>query len=144
MRSGFLVLAILVGFMLPAQAQQLTLDGEIVSEPVCFTVRNTATHKAYGHIGTNYYVTEDGTQARHRSNFRLEPAGTKDEEGYPADAAEFCSYGPFFEGRKLEFVLKTLFPVFSCYTATDQGEIIIKSKRKADDSGFDVWAECFE
>lgn len=128
-----------------AQAQELTTDGEIVSEPLCFMVRNTAEHKVYGNFGTNYYVDpETGTKARHRSNFRLEPAGSVDEEGYPADAAEFCSYGPFFEGRKLELVLKTLFPVFTCYTKIDQGDLVIKSKRNESDSGYDQWAECFE
>lgn len=123
-------------------AQQLSLDGEIVSEPICFNVKNTADHMIFGTIGTNYYVAADGTQARHRSTFRLEAAGTKDKEGYPADIAEFCSYGPFFEGRKLELMLRTLFPVFSCYTHIEQGDIVIKSERKEDDSGNRIWAEC--
>lgn len=144
MRFTLLTLIVLASLAQPAAAQELNLEGEIVADPICFNVRNTAPHKAYGTIGTNYYLTQDGTKARHRSNFRLEPVGSKDEKGYPADAAEFCSYGPFFEGQKLEFVLKTLFPVFSCYTAIDQGEIVIKSKRKEDDSGNDIWAECFE
>ncbi|HRQ61367.1 MAG TPA: hypothetical protein PLO23_07655 [Alphaproteobacteria bacterium] len=127
----------------PASAEELSLDGEILQEPICFMLRNTAEHKVYGTFSTNYYVTPDGTQARHRSNFQLDQVGAKDAEGYPADAAEFCSYGPFFEGRKLELVLRTLFPIFDCYTKVDAGEIVIKSKRNASDSGFDVW-ECRE
>lgn len=136
--------AILMLAPLSAGAQELTLDGEIVQDPICFTLRNTADHMIYGTFGTNYYVAADGTQARHRSNFQLDAAGKKDGEGFPSDAAEFCSYGPFFEGRKLELTLRTLFPVFSCYTKIESGEILIKSKRKADDSGNDMWAECFE
>ena len=129
----------------PAQAQLPELGGEIVQEPICFVLRNTATHKVYGNFATNYYMhPERQIPTRHRSNFRLDPEGSIDEEGYPADAAEFCSYGPFFEGRKLELVLRTLFPVFSCMTKIDQGEIIIKSERNASDSGFDQWAECYE
>lgn len=144
MKIALIAAAVLMLSPLAAGAQTLSLDGEIVQEPMCFTVRNTAEHKVYGTFGTNYYVTPEGTQARHRSNFRLEPAGAKDEEGFPADAAEFCSYGPFFEGRRLELVLRTLFPIFDCYTKVDAGEIVIRSKRNASDSGFDVWAECRE
>jgi hypothetical protein len=48
---------------LPAQAQ------EIVQEPLCFGVRNEAPYKVYGNFGTDYYVAEDGTKARHRQTF---------------------------------------------------------------------------
>lgn len=129
----------------PVHAELPELGGEILKEPICFTVRNTADHMIYGNIGTNYYMDPQyETKARHRSNFRFEAAGAKDDEGYPADQAEFCSYGPFFKDRKLELSLRTLFPVFSCQTKVDQGEIIIKSERKEDDSGVKIWAECFE
>ncbi len=118
---------------------------EILNEPVCFTVRNTANHKVYGNFVTDYYTAEDGTQARHRSNFRLDEAVAKDpEKGFPLDAAEFCSYGPFFEGRQLELVIRTLIPVFSCKTSVEKGEIIIKSERLPDDSGNKIWAECLQ
>lgn len=118
---------------------------EILNDPVCFTVRNTANHKVYGNFVTDYYTAEDGTQARHRSNFRLDEAGAKDpEKGFPLDVAEFCSYGPFFEGRQLELVIRTLIPVFSCKTSVEKGEIIIKSERLPDDSGNKIWAECLQ
>lgn len=143
MKTGLRILAALLMLApMQGQAEPLTQDGEVVTEPICFKLRNTAEHNVYGTFGTNYYTAPDGTQARHRSNFRLEAAGTKDEQGYPADSAEFCSYGPFFEGRKLELVLRTLFPVFTCFTHIENGEIVIKSKRKADDSGYDLSAEC--
>ncbi len=128
----------MVFFAQGAQAQ------DIVQDPICFTIRNTADFTMFGNIATDFYTAPDGTQSRHRSNFRLDKAGSKDAEGYDSDRAEFCSYGPFFEDRKLEVVLRTLFPVFSCKTKIDQGEIIVKAKRKADDSGVDIWAECFE
>jgi hypothetical protein len=118
---------------------------EILNDPVCFTVRNTANHKVYGNFVTDYYTAEDGTQARHRSNFRLDEAGAKDpEKGFPLDVAEFCSYGPFFEGRQLELVIRTLIPVFTCKTSVEKGEIIIKSERLPDDSGNKIWAECLQ
>lgn len=118
---------------------------EILNDPVCFTVRNTANHKVYGNFVTDYYTAEDGTQARHRSNFRLDEAGAKDpEKGFPLDVAEFCSYGPFFEGRQLELVIRTLIPVFTCKTSVEKGEIIIKSERLPDNSGNKIWAECLQ
>lgn len=127
---------------LPAKAQEMT--GEIVQEPLCFKVRNEAPYKIYGNFGTDYYVAEDGTRARHRSNFRLEEAGAKDPQtGEAADAAEFCSYGPFYPDRKLELVLRTLVPIFSCKTKIDQGEIVVKGYRKPE-GGTNTYAECYE
>ncbi|MCE7886728.1 MAG: hypothetical protein DYH13_04395 [Alphaproteobacteria bacterium PRO2] len=136
MKAVFPLLALFL-IAAPAQAQ------EIVQEPLCFGVRNEAPYKVYGNFGTDYYVAEDGTKARHRSNFRLDEPGSVDEEGYPSDRAEFCSYGPFYPDRKLEIVLRTLVPVFSCKTRIDQGEIVIKGHRKPE-GGAETWAECFE
>lgn len=135
----FLVALVCCTFSAETSAQ------EILNEPICFIVRNTAPHKVYGNFVTDYYTAEDGTQARHRSNFRLDEAGAKDpEKGYPLDVAEFCSYGPFFPERKLELILRTLIPVFSCKTSVEKGEILIKSERLPDDSGNKIWAECLE
>lgn len=117
---------------------------DIVSDPICFQVRNDANFMVYGHIGTDYFLHPNGEKARHRSNFRLDAAGSFDEEGYESDRAEFCSYGPFYPDRKLYFTLRTLFPVFSCKTRIDQGPIVIKGQRRADDSGVEMWAECYE
>jgi hypothetical protein len=148
MRTVFLhalVFSLFAGGMalaLPAHAQNENLD--IVQEPICFSVRNEAPYMIFGNIATSDFTRPDGIVARHRSNFRLEAAGGVDSEtGEPSDRAEFCSYGPFFEGRKLELVLRTLFPVFTCQTKIDQGEIVIKGFRK-DEGGAQTWAECFE
>jgi hypothetical protein len=133
------IFTVLPGF---AAAQNEGLD--IVSEPLCFAVRNEADYMILGNFVTTQYTKPDGTKGRHRSNFRLSPAGTKDPEtGEAMDRSEFCSYGPFYEGRKLEMVLRTLFPVFTCQTKIDQGEIIIKGRHKPE-GGVETWAECFE
>ena len=136
MRAVVATLALML-LALPAQAQ------EIVPDPICFGVRNEAPYKVYGNFGTDYYVAEDGTKARHRSNFRLDAPGSVDEEGYPSDRAEFCSYAPYYPDRNQEIVLRTLVPVFSCKTRIDQGEIVIKGHRKPE-GGAETWAECFE
>ncbi len=137
MKLVYAVFALSFVWTLPARAQ------EILSDPLCFNVRNEAPYKVYGNFGTDYYTAADGTKARHRSNFRLDEPGSVDEQGYPSDRAEFCSYGPFYPDRKLEIVLRTLVPVFSCKTKIDQGEIVIKGRRKPE-GGAETWAECYE
>ena len=124
-----------------AQIDNSTLD--IVDEPICFIVRNTANYGVLGDFKTAEYQREDGIISRHRSNFRFDEAGAVDEDGNPSDRAEFCSYGPFMPNRTLELTIRTLFPVFSCDTRVDQGEILIRGDRLADDSGVQTWAECY-
>lgn len=115
---------------------------EITQEPICFNVINTADFKVYGSFITDYYTMPDGSRRRHTSNFRLEPKGDIDpKEGYPTDRAEFCSYGPFYPDRKLEFILRTIMPVFNCKTSVELGDIVIKGHRKAE-GGVKMWAEC--
>lgn len=122
--------------------------GEIVHEPICFDVINESPHSVNGSFVTDLYTNPNtGNQAHHRSNFRLQAAGSVDEEkGYPTDRAEFCSYGPFYEGRKLEFTIRTLFPVFSCKTNIESGPIVINSTPRTDDpmGGVDYSATCYD
>ncbi len=142
MRAFILCAIVLCIGSFPAYAQNENLD--IVNEPICFQVRNSADFMLSGSIITGEYTRPDGIKTRHRSNFRLEEAGSTNEEGYPDDRAEFCSYGPFMPGRKLGVTVRTLFPVFSCNTRIDQGEIVLKAERKADDSGYNYSATCYE
>ena len=143
MKKISLGLLVLLSIPLLAQAQEQAAP-DIVSEPLCFVLRNEAPYKVYGNFITDYYTAADGTRARHRSNFRLDEPGSKDpEKGFPTDRAEFCSYGPFFPGRKLELVLRTLVPIFDCKTRIDQGEIVITGQYKPE-GGTDTKAKCFE
>lgn len=104
--------------------------GEISPTAHCFNVINQAPYTVLGTMITDVYVNENGQAARHRSNFNLE-AG---------HASEFCTYGPFYEGGKLELVIRTLVPVFSCKTRVD-GDIVIHGRRKPE-GGTDTWAVC--
>lgn len=140
MRWAFLSIVFLALWPLAAQAQNEGLD--IIDEPICFVLRSEAPYSTMGSFVTAEYTNEDGIVARHRSNFRFGEAGSKDDEGYPDDRAEFCSYGPFMPDRQLELTLRTLFPIFSCKTRVDQGEIVIKGYRKPE-GGAVTWAECF-
>lgn len=142
MRLGiiaFLTVCAVSVFAAPAAAQRLNT----VSQPICFEVRNTAPYSVLGSFITDYYPDPSGVEARHRSDFRLEAAGERDKEGNYADRAEFCTYGPFYEDRKLELVLRTIFPIFSCKTRVDRGEIIIKGRRKPE-GGTETEAVCFD
>lgn len=116
---------------------------EIISQPICFNIVNTAEFTVSGSVITDYFTRPDGIRARHRSNFRLQPKGTKNpDEGFPTDRAEFCAAGPFYPGRKLDLQLRTLVPVFSCRTRIDQGDLLVIGKRTEDGTKMEI--KCFE
>src|SRR5689334_7697741 len=87
---------------LPAIAEGM--DGEITAQPLCFNVLNKAPYSIVGTFSTNIYTTPEGIQAHHRANFRLGPE----------EQTNSCSSGPFYKGRKLDMVLKSLVPLFAC------------------------------
>lgn len=116
----------------PAGAQQHVpfSDGEILPEAQCFKVINQAMEPVSGTVITNKYKSKEGVMARHRSNFKL---GVNEMK-------EFCTYGPFYEGRKLALVLRTSVPVFNCKTAIT-GPIILRGVRTPE-KGFKPRAGC--
>lgn len=145
MRWAFFAVLMVLVFPQVSAAQGIdnsTLD--IVQEPICFALRNTADYTIAGNLATAQFQRPDGIVARHRSNFRLYAAGSTDDKGEPTDYEEFCSYGPFLSDRRLLLTIRTLFPVFECKTRIDQGEIVLKGQRRADDNGVISWAECFK
>ena len=105
-------------------------DGEIVDKLICFNVVNKAPYTVTGTFSTDIYKTPEGIEAHHRANFRLE----KEQK------TNFCTEGPFYAGRKLDLVLRSLIPLFSCRTAIT-GDIIIYGRRK-EEGGTDTWAAC--
>lgn len=106
------------------------VKGEVVDEPICFTVHNRAPYSVFGTVSTDKYQTPEGVTAHHRSNFRLKTG----------EFTEFCSKGPFYEGRRLEFKLRSLVPLFSCKTKID-APIIIQGRHKPE-GGTESWASC--
>tara|TARA_R110001592_G_scaffold29350_9_gene106592 strand:+ start:8892 stop:9314 length:423 start_codon:yes stop_codon:yes gene_type:complete len=118
---------------------------EITDEPICFTIRNTANHRVYGEIATHSITAPDGQTIHHTGTFRLEAFGTRHpEKGYLTDRTEFCSTGPFYPGRQLELTIRTLFPIFSCKTSVELGEIVIQSNQITEDGQTitKTWATC--
>lgn len=116
--------------LFPAQPTEPRPLGEVTANPHCFNIINTAPYTVHGTFVTNYFINEQGVQTRHRSNFRLSPQ----------DTAEFCSFGPFYEGQRLELILRSLIPIFRCYTMVDQ-DIRIHGRTK-DGGGTETWADC--
>jgi len=110
--------------------EELQPAGEILEEAQCFNVINQAPYSVFGSFVSDIYTTADGVKARHRSNFRLQIS----------EQAEFCTYGPFFEGRRLELTLRTLIPIFACQTKVDQ-DIVIYGRRNPE-GGTKTWATC--
>lgn len=136
------MISILCASLIPASTIKAQ---EITAEPICFTIRNSADHRVYGEVGTHSVTTPDGQKIHHTGSFRLEASGElHKEKGYLMDRTEFCSSGPFYPGRQLEFVLRTLFPVFSCKFTPELGEIVIQSKKIKKDgvAVTKMWANC--
>ena len=147
------ILFLPLGLSLPVLAQGLPLPpalpsfqdqgAPVTGSPQCFNVRNMTEGEVLGVILTDSFTRDDGVTTRHRSTFRLMALGEREREsGHFIDRAEFCTTGPFYPGGKIGLELKTLFPVFSCKTRIDQGDILIRSSRI--DGAYKLWAECFE
>lgn len=100
-----------------AQVPSRQTAGEIVSKPICTYLVNRSDQTIMGSIATKSQTLADGTVAAHTDNFKL-AAG---------DRRQFCAAGPFFEGQRLELTLRTLIPLFSCYTKIDR-EIYLDAK----------------
>lgn len=112
-RAFFIVLLVTLCDTYAAQAQinvQEGKEGEVVANPICGMLTNRSDQTIMGTISTASQKIATGDDVKHRSNFRLS-AGEK---------KEFCTTGPFYEGRRLELVLRTIIPLFSCKTKLGQ------------------------
>jgi len=96
-------------------------DGEILPKPICSALVNRSDVSILGSIVTQKQTIADGTKVAHRDNFKILAGQRK----------EFCVSGPFFEGRRVEIVLRTVVPLFSCKTKLDK-EIFLDSEAVAE------------
>lgn len=110
----------------------MTTEGEVATSPSCFRIVNQAPYTVMGSLYTNFYVNKDRQKARHTSNFRLEKG----------QSLPFCTYGPFYEGKKLELVLRTVLPIFNCRTMVD-ADIYLKGQVN-EDGTTKTWATCLD
>ncbi len=91
--------------------------GEITSQPICGTLKNRSDQTIMGTMATKSQKIASGDMVAHQENFKL----------LAGQERKFCAAGPFFEGRRLELTLRTLIPLFSCYTKIDR-EIFLDAK----------------
>lgn len=98
-------------------------DGEVLETPLCGKLINRSDQTIMGFLATMSQRIESGDMVKHRDNFTLQSGQER----------EFCAAGPFYEGRRLELVLRTIIPLFSCKTQIDQD---IYLDAVADPSGF--------
>lgn len=118
-----LILLVLSAMPAFAQVSSRQAAGEIVSQPICTYLVNRSDQTIMGTMATKSQTLADGTVAAHSDNFKL-GAGER---------RQFCAAGPFFEGRRLELTIRTLIPLFSCYTKIDRD---IYLDAKPDQGGF--------
>lgn len=124
MPRSFFLFIIIATLSCPALARPLVTD-----TPLCGTLVNKSNYKVYGSVSTEYFPGPNGQQ-RHWQNFTLKPE----------ERMQICSQGPFYKDYTLELVLRTLIPVFNCYTRLG-GEIIIDSRQREDGST-ETFATC--
>lgn len=86
------------------------IEGEIIGEPICTFLVNRSDQVIMGTVLTAPQTLESGDNVRHRQNFKL-AAGAKQQ---------ICAAGPFYAGRRLEVVIRTLIPLFTCRTTLSQ------------------------
>ena len=125
-RIPFIFLVCLFSFPALAQIAMPPLggkEGEITSQPICTYLTNRSDQTILGTISTAAQTLPSGDSVRHRDNFRLAAGERK----------QICTTGPFYEGRRLEIVLKTLLPLFDCKTRIDR-EIFLDATLQ--ESGF--------
>jgi len=110
---------------IPAYAQPPSTEpsGEITSRPVCGKLVNRSDQTIMGKIATKSQMLPSGDMVAHQENFKL----------LSGQEREICAAGPFFQGRRLELTLRTIIPLFSCYTKIDR---TIYLDAKPDETGF--------
>ena len=135
MNYTVLTIAALILCFVAGLSSAQTKDEYLLDEPVCFTITNKERQMVYGHVET---APHPATGNRHRSTFKLDYN----------QSAQACTVGPFYQGRRVSFTIKTLFPLFQCKTSVYQ-PIIIKRQRdgrgdyKKNKDGYTIWAECY-
>jgi hypothetical protein len=96
----------------------------------CFFVHNNAPYTINGSVLSNYYTNLAGLKGRATSNFRMASGEKK----------QFCTNGPYYNGTRIGLVLRTIMPIFSCYTVA-QGTIEVMGEFDANHKS-KTWAVC--
>lgn len=116
--------------ILLTSASHTARAGEVTPFEECATLRNMSDQSIMGVVRTAPFKTTTGDPKRHEATFRLEADET----------AQICSKGPFYEGYKIELMIRTIIPLFTCKTRLS-GDIMLRKKQN-DDGTTKLYAEC--
>ena len=86
--------------------------------PQCSVFKNQSERTVFVAVRTNYFEGTDGTKQRHEASIRLEPQ----------EKQQICAQGPFYDGYRVEVILRTIIPLFDCKTKLGQDLNITQSK----------------
>lgn len=121
--TRFILFLLLIFLCTPSYAQidfSTQKDGEVVKKPICTYLTNRSSQTIMGSIAVMPQKTADGRTVTLEENYRLE-AGERHK---------ICALGPFYEGRRVSLVIRTLLPLFECKTKIDR-EIFLDAKEGA-------------
>ena len=128
MKLGIFLLGTLIA--LAALTGHTGWAGEVTPFQECATLRNMSDQSIMGVVRTAPFKTTTGDPKRHEATFRLEADET----------AQICSTGPFYEGYKVELMIRTIIPLFTCKTRLS-GDIMLRKKQN-DDGTTKLYADC--
>lgn len=104
--------------------------GEVTPFNECATLRNMSGQTIMGVVRTAQFKSTTGSVQRHEGTFRLEPEET----------AQVCSQGPFYDGYRVELVIRTIIPLFTCKTRLS-GDIYLR-KTETKEGITKLYADC--
>ena len=86
--------------------------------PLCSIIKNQSERTVFIAVRTNYFEGADGTKQRHEASLRLNPT----------EKQQVCAQGPFYDGYRVEVILRTLIPLFDCKTRLGKDLNITQTK----------------
>ncbi|MDY0029531.1 MAG: hypothetical protein RBR86_06275 [Pseudobdellovibrionaceae bacterium] len=123
----YLFALLLLSSMLPINT---AAAAEVTPFEECANLRNMTNQTIMGVVRTAPFKKTTGEPQRHEGAFRLEPDET----------ATICSKGPFYDGYRVELVIRTIIPLFTCKTRLS-GDIYLR-KTESRDGITKLYADC--
>lgn len=121
---------LLLGLICVLTTPNLAYAGEVTPFEECANLRNMTDQTIMGVVRTAPFKATTGNVQRHEGSFRLEPD----------EMATICSKGPFYDGYRVELVIRTIIPLFTCKTRLS-GEIYLR-KTESKEGITKLYAEC--
>ncbi len=112
----------LLSFLVSLFVISPAIAAELLSDtPQCSVIHNQSERTVFIGVRTNYFIGNDGTKQRHEASLRLEPTQKQ----------QICAKGPFYDGHRVEIILRTIIPLFDCKTKLGS-DLFITQKKEGD------------